>query len=204
MNPIPFFHSTHNGSDHGDASGYHGRGFMYVAVCSGPEDMLKVGLSIDPLARWSAFHPRWFEAFDLEHSLLVETETRRDAQQLETALHRQLIDHNCPQPMTMRTEFGGSTEWYRGAYVAAKEYARIAETRGYVVHAPARKWFAKSMESRVTNLFGVLDQAARIEMDEGLRPAQKQALRDLVDAHISFDKEVLARLPPNLSELWNS
>lgn len=59
-----------------DASNYYGRGFMYVAVCSGPEDMIKVGFSHDPLARFSAFHPRWFEAFDLDHSLLIETETR--------------------------------------------------------------------------------------------------------------------------------
>ncbi|MGH8109020.1 MAG: hypothetical protein ACREO1_09945 [Arenimonas sp.] len=49
---------------------YRGRGFLYVAVCGGPEDMIKVGLSHDPLSRWSAFHSRWFEAFDLEHSLL--------------------------------------------------------------------------------------------------------------------------------------
>lgn len=70
---------------------YSGRGFMYVAMCSGPEEMIKVGLSHDPLARWSAFHPRWFEAFDLDHSLLIETETRRDAQELETALHRRLV-----------------------------------------------------------------------------------------------------------------
>ncbi len=30
---------------------YSGRCFMYVAVCSGPEDMIKVGLSLDPIAR---------------------------------------------------------------------------------------------------------------------------------------------------------
>ena len=127
MNPIPFFQSLPDGADSADSadvSDYNGRGFMYVAVCSGPEDMIKVGLSHDPLARLSAFHPRWFEAFDLEHSLLIETETRRDAQELETALHRKLIDHNCPQPMTMRAEVGGGTEWYRGAYGAALAYTR--------------------------------------------------------------------------------
>jgi len=30
-------------------------------------------MSHDPLARWSAFHPRWFEVFDLDHGLRVET-----------------------------------------------------------------------------------------------------------------------------------
>ncbi len=175
---------------------------MYVAVCSGPEDMIKVGLSHDPLSRFSAFHPRWFEAFDLEQSLLIETETRRDAQELETALHRKLIDHNCPPPMTMRAEVGGGTEWYRGAYGAALEYTRLAAAKGYVVHVPARGWFAKAMKSRVDNLVGLVDQAMRNGMAEGLTPMQKNALRAIVDAHVEFNKEILARLPSNLSDLW--
>ena len=202
MNPIPFFQTLPDGTDSVDISDYHGRGFMYVAVCSGPEDMLKVGLSHDPLTRWSAFHPRWFEAFDLQYSLLIETETRRDAQTLETVLRRQLTDHNCPPPMSMRAEVGGSTEWYRGAYEAALAHTRVAAAKGYVVHVPAHGWFAQAMKSRVDHLVGVVDHALRIGMQEGLTPRQKTAVRDLIDAHIVFDQEVLTRLPANLSDLW--
>lgn len=183
---------------------YNGRGFMYVAVCSGPEDMIKVGLSHDPLERWSAFHSRWFEAFDLEHSLLIETETRRDAQELETELHRLLIDHNCPPPITIRSQVGGGTEWYRGAYCAARAFARSAAERGYVVHLPARTWFAKAMESRVDSLIGIVDQAIRNAIDDELTTMQKHALRDLIDAHAEFDGELIARLPAELSIVWKS
>jgi len=42
-----------------------------VAACSGAEDILKVGLSHAPIARWSAFHRRWFEAFDLDQQEAV-------------------------------------------------------------------------------------------------------------------------------------
>src|SRR5687768_17791798 len=56
------------------------------------------------------FRSRWFEAFDLEHSLLVETETRADAQALETALHRRLVEHACPAPLTFRAAYDRSEE----------------------------------------------------------------------------------------------
>ena len=66
--------------------GYVGRAFLYVLVAAGPEDLLKIGLTHDPLARWSSFHPRWFEAFDVQHSMLIETDSRAEAQALETGL----------------------------------------------------------------------------------------------------------------------
>lgn len=181
---------------------YRGRGFMYVAVCSGPEDMIKVGLSHDPLARWAAFHSRWFEAFDLEHSLLIETESRRDAQALETALHRKLIDHNCPPPLTIRAQFGGGTEWYRGAYRLALEFARTAAKQGFIVHVPVRTWFAKAMESRTDSLISIIDDAMRSAIAGDLSAAKRILLRDLIDAHAEFDKQLAQRLPSDLAILW--
>lgn len=174
---------------------------MYVAVCSGAEDLLKVGLSRDPLARWSAFHPRWFEAFDLAHSVLIETETRREAQALETALHRRLLEHNCPPPSTMRAESGGGTEWYRGAYPAIVAFSQSAIAQGFVVHRPAREWFARAMHSHQATLFSVVDQALRMG-SVGLSATQKKQLRDLIDAHLEFDRTLIARLPDALSAFW--
>src|SRR6478672_8670852 len=94
----------------------HGSAWLYILAANGAEDLLKVGLTGDPLSRWSALHPRWYEAFDLSHSLLVACETRADAQALETRLHRDLVEHACTMPLTMRSAAGGFTEWYRGAY----------------------------------------------------------------------------------------
>lgn len=183
-------------------AGYTGRGFMYVAVCSGPEELIKVGLSHDPVARWSAFHPRWFEAFDLDQSLLIETETRREAQGLETALHRRLIEYNCPLPMTMRPQYGGETEWYRGAFLVAREFALEAAANGHVIHEPARTWFAHAMQRRSDSLFGLLDQALRHALDGEISATQRRALRNLVDSHAAFDPGLAARLPTDLAPLW--
>lgn len=174
---------------------------MYIAVCSGPEDLIKVGLSRDPLARWSAFHSRWFEAFDLQHSLLIETETRRDAQQLETTLHRSLLEHNCPPPSTMRAASGGGTEWYRGAYPAVLAFSQTAVMKGFVVHAPAHEWFARALRAQQARLFTIVDQALRIG-PQGLSATQKTRLRDLLDSHAEFDRTLMMRLPAALSELW--
>lgn len=178
-----------------------GRGFLYVAVCAGPEDLLKVGLSHDPLVRWSAFHPRWFEAFDLDRSVLVQVETRREAQAMETALHRLLREHNCPAPLAMREAFGGGTEWYRGAYARVLEVADAAAREGQVVHAPARPWFARAMNDRLERLATLLDQAQQ-ELSRGaLVPAQYAALLDLVDAHCAFDATVADRFALELAQL---
>jgi hypothetical protein len=180
---------------------YSGIGFVYIAACSGPEDILKVGLSHDPVARWSAFHRRWFEAFDLDQSLLIQTETRRDAQALETALHRLLREHNCPAPMTMRDQFGGVTEWYRGAHAAALGFAQEAAQQGHVLHSPARHWFAPAVRARADVLAGLLDQAKR-DMTHGvMSPAQLDALHDLLDMHRTFDADIDARFSAELAVL---
>lgn len=176
-------------------AGYRGRAFLYVLVAAGPEDLLKVGMSGDPLARWSSFHPRWFEAFDLEHSLLVETEARRDAQPLETQLHRQLVAHHCPVPMTMRSQAGGGTEWYRGAYAETRRFVEARETEGFVVHRAATTWLAARMQQQQDRLEGLLRHAHAEHGAGCLSPAQRQALRDLLDAHRHFDPTLPARLP---------
>jgi hypothetical protein len=183
---------------------YNGAGFVYVAACSGPEDILKVGLSHDPIARWSAFHRRWFEAFDLDQSLLIQTETRRDAQDLETALHRLLREHSCTAPMTMRDQFGGVTEWYRGAHKVAFGFAQEAARQGYVLHAPARVWFGAAVRARMDVLAGLLDQAQRDIANGVMSSAQLDALHDLVDMYRAFDADVDARFSTELAALRRS
>lgn len=104
--------------------------------------------------------------------------------------------------MTMRTQVGGGTEWYRGAYRAALAFARSAAAQGHVVHAPARTWFALAMQSRRDSLVSIVDQAMRDANDGGLSTAQQRALRDLIDSHAAFDHRLAARLPSDLALLW--
>jgi hypothetical protein len=42
-----------------------GPSFVYVLPCLG-EDLLKLGMSRDPLDRFQSLHPRWFDFFDLD------------------------------------------------------------------------------------------------------------------------------------------
>ena len=179
---------------------YSGRGFLYVLALPGAEDLLKVGMTRAPLARWSAFHPRWFEAFDLDHSLLVETETRADAQSLETGLHRLLADHQCPMPMTMRLAAGGMTEWYRGAYAAARGFVMDQHAAGHVVHLQASIWLAPSIATEREHLYGAVHQAFEDHCSGWLSTPQLIALRDAVDAQSAFGTDVDAWIPAPIRE----
>jgi hypothetical protein len=180
---------------HAGSIPYAGRAFVYALCLQGPEDLLKVGMSRDPLARWSSFHPRWFEAFDLDRSLLVETETRTDAQALETRLHRLLRAHRCPVPMTMRTQAGGANEWYRGAAAAARGFVDELQSRGHVVHRAARPWLAAAMRLRQDALVGLIHQAHAEHCAGWLSAAQRASLRDLLDAHRALDPGVETAWP---------
>jgi hypothetical protein len=177
---------------------YAGRAFLYVLRLEGAEDLLKVGMSRDPLARWSSFHPRWFEAFDLDRSLLVETETRADARTLETRLHRLLRTHRCPLPLSVRERAGGGTEWYRGAAAAAHAFVDEAGSRGYVVHRAARSWLVAAMRQRQDALVGLIHQAHADHCAGWLSPAQRASLRDLLDAHRALDPGAATAWPQAL------
>jgi hypothetical protein len=179
---------------------YAGRGFLYVLVATGPDDLLKVGLTHAPLPRWSAFHPRWFEAFDLDATLLVETETRADAQALETALHRRLVEHACPAPLTFRTAAGGETEWFRGAYDVARAFVDERERAGHVVHRDAYRVLAPAMREQATKLAGLIHEAHGLHASGWLAPAQRAAIRDLVDAHRAFGADLDALVPASVRE----
>ena len=59
-----------------------GRTFVYVLPCR-EADILKVGFSRDPLDRLRTLHRRFFEFFDLDRGLLIETDHLRDARRIE-------------------------------------------------------------------------------------------------------------------------
>lgn len=173
----------------------HSRAWLYILVADGHEDMRKVGMTRDPLARWSAFHPRWYEIFDLEHSLLVGCESRRDAQTLETALHRALAGQRCPMPLNIRTSAAGTTEWYRGAYALTTRFAEHCAERGHPVHWDARPILAASLRAQADCLHGLLREGHQRLLDGWLHPAQCRALVDLVDGYCRFDAALASRLP---------
>lgn len=171
-----------------------------MLVASGPEDLAKVGLTHDSFQRWPSFHPRRFEAFDLDHSLVVEIESRADAQALETGLHRALREHQCPVPLTMRLAAGGGTEWYRGAYPVRRRHLQAHVEAGYIVHWRSREYLAAPMRSQREQLFELLHVALADHHAGALGAVRRRAIRDLFDAHRLFDGSLVQQLPDGLVE----
>ncbi len=173
--------------------------FLYVAV-SAYEDLLKLGFSRDPLARWQQLHPRWFEAFDLDRSLLVATETVRDARALELSLRRQLVAHNAPALLTARRAAGGHTEWYRGAHEAVRGVVREWTAGGHVVHDPARPWLRDALRARADRLYAWTEaMLSPDELDGIAGPTRMQrGVRDALDAFTALGIDVERLLPPRV------
>ena len=172
-----------------------GRCFLYVLPCA-YEDLLKLGFSRDPLARMQALHTRWYEAFDLDRGLFVETEAVRDARALELELRRALVLYNAPAPLTMRVEAAGVTEWYRGAFAALADAAGALEARGHVVH-PARPWLREALLARAELLYAwaeaALPHEAR-EVPRGSLPVHR-VVGDVLDGYTALGIDLEPHLP---------
>jgi len=181
---------------------------LYVLPCA-YEDLLKLGFSRQPLERMQALHPRFFEFFDLDRALLVETETVRDARRLELELGHALAEHSAPAPLTVRLQAAGHTEWYRGAYPLLARAVEQLAGRGHTVHAPLRPWVEAQMHARAASLFawgtsvlerveGEPDHLDRLPMLHALR----QLVVDVLDAHRALGVDVAEHLPDALARWY--
>ncbi len=124
-----------------------GRAFVYVFPCHG-ENILKLGFSRDPLDRLQSLHQRYFDFFDLDAALLIETDTVREARAIELAQGRALKLHSAPAPLLVSRAAGGHTEWYRGALQALVAAADAMQAQGYRVHRCVRGWLRERMAER--------------------------------------------------------
>jgi hypothetical protein len=177
--------------------------FVYVFPCAW-EDHCKIGFSRDPLSRIQALHRRWFEFFDLDQAVLVETETVRDARDLELELRRPLAAHNAPAPMTVRREAAGHTEWFRGASPQLQRAVHRLEQRGHAVHAPLRKWLRPALLARSDRLYAWTQaQLSPDELEGASGPTLAQALvRDTLDAHAALMIDLEPLLPPEVARWY--
>jgi hypothetical protein len=171
--------------------------YTYVFPCV-VEDHCKVGFSRDPLARVQAFHPRWFEFFDLDRALLIEAETQRDARDLELELRRPLQAHKAPMPLTIRKQAGGHTEWLRGAYAVLAEQAQSLERRGHTLHTGAREWLARALRERADRLYGWAAAHYPDGFSNPPAPGFEHLLIDVLDAYRALDIDVAPYLPAEL------
>lgn len=175
--------------------------YLYVLPLA-YEDILKLGISADPLRRAQAFWRRFYDAFDLSRSLLVEFDSRREARARETQLHRRLRDWNAVQPITVPKAAAGGTEWYRGAYAALQASVEEDAASGRVLHAPATDWWKTRLEAERERLYEWVAQVLR-ECAGDARAAERM-LADALDAYAAFGIPLSGVLPPELLEILAS
>ena len=181
-----------------------GRAWTYVLPCR-ERDMLKVGFSRDPLRRLHALHHRFFEFFDLERALLIETDTVREARFIERALIRRFAAARLPAPLAVRQVAGGRTEWFVGVAPEVEAMAcLLARERGHVLHTPLSGWLRARFAASGDVLYGwsahMLDAVAYEQFNPpaagaaDARPAQ--ALRAALDMLAALDMDLQCLVTP--------
>lgn len=172
--------------------------YLYLLPLAGCEDILKLGISHDPVARALAFTPRYYEFFDLSRAVLVEYDSRKETQVRETELHRHLRDWNAVQPMTVRDAAAGKTEWYRGAYDALIGEIERDQAQGHIVHRPALPWWQARLRVEREKLFEwtiwlTRDDACPLPAHE-----RRQRLADVLDAYAHLGVPLEGAVPAEL------
>ena len=186
-----------------------GPSFLYVLPCFG-EDLLKLGMSRDPLDRFQTLHPRWFDFFDLDAARLVETDSVSEARAIETRLRRALRAHNAPAPLLVSAAAGGQTEWFRGALDPLTRATDAVHDAGLRVHAPARPWLQDALATRGSLLFHwSMRMLEAIDPDFAPALCSSRALtgleRTLCDALDAYDRlaiDVEPRVPDAVLRWW--
>ena len=166
-----------------------GASFVYVFPRPG-EDLLKLGMSRDPLARIQALHPRWYEFFDLDAGWMLEVDRVREARALELRLSRSLDGHRAPAPLTARPEAGGFTEWFRGAAPLLDAQAAALGDAGLRLHRPLRPWLAHALREQNRLLFHWSETTLQRLLDQapasGPPSPLEWTLRTALDAPLAF------------------
>lgn len=170
--------------------------FLYLLPCAG-EDLIKLGISRDPLARARSLAPRWFEFFDLDRAWLLQADAIAEAQSWETALKRSLKPHNAPAPLLSVRAAGGFSEWFRGAHGAVLDYMDAMAGQGFSLH-PARPWLGQALARGSDSLYGWADALWQSMLESGIDPSLHPlapSLRDACDEQAAFALEVETRMP---------
>jgi len=166
------------------------------------EDILKIGISHDPLGRAQAFSRRYYEFFDLPRSALIEFDSRREAQARETQLHRRLRELNAVQPLTVPIRAAGETEWYRGAYASVRAEIDRDIALGHRGHIDGTAWWRDRLRIEREVLFEWSMQLFRDDVPQSLPAAERRSLlADALDAYACLDVSLADALPTDV-EAW--
>jgi hypothetical protein len=184
-----------------------GPAMVYVLPHRG-EEFLKLGFSRDPLQRMQNLHPRYFEFFDIDRAILIETTRVVEARRIESQFKSAAAECRAPAPLDICHEAGGETEWYRGAYTLLKECAEIKEHENFKVHWRAGEWIASQLLGRREWLFEWSHAQFRaLDATGELSPFGKRiakALRDALDANRYFGIDNTIAVPPDVADWYSA
>ena len=178
-----------------------GRSYVYVLPCDG-EDLLKIGFTRDPLQRLRTLHRRYFDFFDLDAGFLVQTDSVREARAIERRWGARFVEHRATMPLTIAAGAGGETEWYRGALPALNVAATEAESAGYTMHRPLRRWLTTTLRSAGTHAWEWARHALLL-IDAGQVGASTQ-LRDGLDALAAVGIDVADCVDEDVPRVYRS
>lgn len=179
-----------------------GRAFAYLLPCR-HEDIAKIGFSRDPLVRVHTLHRRYFEFFDLDRAVLVETDKVRDARTIERCLIADFSDYQAPAPLVIAESAGGRTEWYRGAFVRIHQSLHaLAESDALVLHDPMSGWLrgrivgvTERMHGWTAGMHQAIEYAQHNLPDDRHAKHLQGVLCDVLDAHVALGIDVEALVP---------
>lgn len=186
-----------------------GRTFVYVFPCR-DEDVLKVGFSREPLERLRTLHRRFFDFFDLDRGLLVETAHLREARALERLCITTFSEARASAPLVIRSAAGGRTEWFRGISPQMDNLLRdFCAAQGLTLHAPLRAWLREQFVPWSDVMYDWSAQMLDMIVYEhfnppssGARPRTEQMLRDVLDACVALGEGDIERWLPTAVCDW--
>jgi hypothetical protein len=175
------------------------------------EDILKIGFSRDPVRRLQTLHQRFFEFFDLDRALLIETDRVRDARIIERTFLQAFSFHQAPAPLIVPDAAGGRTEWFRGLYPAAVDMARnLSADAGFNLRDPLSTWLRDQLSDSASLLFSWSSRMLEaIEFEQfnvpidGRTHRYERALRNVLDAYSAIRID-LDRLVPEDVLRWHA
>lgn len=186
-----------------------GRTFVYVFPCR-EEDLLKVGFSREPLERLRTLHRRFFDFFDLDRGLLVETAHLREARALERLCITTFSDARASAPLVIRSAAGGRTEWFRGISPQMDKLLRDAcAAQGLTLHAPLREWLRAQFVTWSDVVYDWSAQMLDMIVYEHFNPPSsgpslrtERVLRDALDTCLALGGDDIERGLPTAVRDW--
>ncbi|WP_109124521.1 hypothetical protein [Dyella sp. C11] len=161
-----------------------GRTFVYLLPWR-DQDLIKVGYSRQPLVRMRTLHRRFFDVFDLDRGLLLETERLAQARRIERDILVRHANERSPAPLSVPDEAAGYSEWLRGVCPeVTATLSEIASREGFPLHS-LRAWLQQWFASQGDGLYEwSLRMLEAIEYETFNVPAERR--RNLAAASLAY------------------